>query len=132
MQNRPAAAAALRTNWASSPSPFAASSASRPTTRTISTTACRSPHREERQAHCLHRRRARFADRLRDLAQHGYQVTVFDSEAKAGGFIRSQIPKFRLPEEVIDEETGYILDLGVQFVGGQRIDSLAKLAGPEL
>ncbi len=63
----------------------------------------------------------------RDLAQHGYQVTVFDSEAKAGGFIRSQIPKFRLPEEVIDEETGYILDLGVEFVGGRRITSLAGL-----
>ena len=38
--------------------------------------------------------------------------TVFDSEAKAGGFIRSQIPRFRLPESIIDEETGYILDLG--------------------
>ena len=63
----------------------------------------------------------------RDLAQHGYQVTVFDAEAKAGGFIRSQIPKFRLPEEVIDEETGYILDLGVEFIGGQRIDSLKQL-----
>ena len=63
----------------------------------------------------------------RDLAQHGYLVTVFDAEHKAGGFIRSQIPKFRLPEEVIDEETGYILDLGVQFVGGRRIDSLAGL-----
>jgi NADPH-dependent glutamate synthase beta subunit-like oxidoreductase len=63
----------------------------------------------------------------RDLAQHGYQVTVFDAEAKAGGFIRSQIPKFRLPEEVIDEETGYILDLGVEFIGGRRIDSLKQL-----
>lgn len=63
----------------------------------------------------------------RDLVPHGYQVTVFDAEAKAGGFIRSQIPKFRLPEEVIDEETGYILDMGIEFVGGQRIDSLAGL-----
>ncbi len=63
----------------------------------------------------------------RDLAQHGYQVTVFDGEAKAGGFIRTQIPKFRLPEEVIDEETGYILGLGVEFLGGQRIASLRAL-----
>jgi formate dehydrogenase beta subunit len=63
----------------------------------------------------------------RDLAVAGYSVTVFDGEAKAGGFIRSQIPKFRLPEEVIDEETGYILDLGVQFHGGQRVDSLKDL-----
>jgi NADPH-dependent glutamate synthase beta subunit-like oxidoreductase len=42
----------------------------------------------------------------RDLAPLGYSVTVFDSEPRAGGFIRSQIPKFRLPEEVIDEEIG--------------------------
>lgn len=63
----------------------------------------------------------------RDLAPLGYQVTVFDGEAKAGGFIRSQIPRFRLPESVIDEETGFILDLGVQFRGGERIDSLKAL-----
>jgi NADPH-dependent glutamate synthase beta subunit-like oxidoreductase len=63
----------------------------------------------------------------RDLAPLGYQVTVFDGEAKAGGFIRSQIPRFRLPEEVIDEEVGYILDLGVEFRSGQRIDSLRAL-----
>jgi len=63
----------------------------------------------------------------RDLAPLGYEVTVFDGEAKAGGFIRSQIPRFRLPESVIDEETGYILDLGVRFQGGQRVDSLRDL-----
>jgi formate dehydrogenase (NADP+) beta subunit len=40
-------------------------------------------------------------------------------DPKAGGFIRTQIPRFRLPEEVIDEETGYILDLGVEFRGGR-------------
>src|SRR4030095_14506593 len=38
----------------------------------------------------------------RDLAPLGYQVTVFDQDPKAGGMIRSQIPRFRLPEEVID------------------------------
>ncbi len=63
----------------------------------------------------------------RDLAPLGYEVTVFDGEAKAGGFIRSQIPRFRLPESVIDEETGYILDLGVKFKSGQRIDSMRAL-----
>ena len=63
----------------------------------------------------------------RDLVPLGYEVTVFDSEAKAGGFIRTQIPRFRLPESVIDEETGYILDLGVQFKGGQRVDSMKAL-----
>ena len=54
----------------------------------------------------------------RDLAPLGYDVTVFDDDARAGGMIRTQIPRFRLPEEVIDEEVGYILDLGVEFRGG--------------
>ena len=63
----------------------------------------------------------------RDLAPLGYAVTVFDAEAKAGGFIRSQIPRFRLPESVIDEETGYILDMGVQFRNQERVDSLRAL-----
>ena len=63
----------------------------------------------------------------RDLTPLGYQVTVFDGEAQAGGFIRSQIPRFRLPESVIDEETGYILDLGVEFKSGQRVDSMQAL-----
>ncbi|GMV28717.1 MAG: hypothetical protein AMXMBFR59_08420 [Rhodanobacteraceae bacterium] len=63
----------------------------------------------------------------RDLAPLGYQVTVFDGEAKAGGFIRTQIPRFRLPESVVDEETGYILGLGVEFRGGERIGSLKQL-----
>lgn len=63
----------------------------------------------------------------RDLAPLGYEVTVFDGERKGGGFMRTQVPRFRLPEEVIDEEVGYILDLGVKFVGGRRIDSLQAL-----
>ena len=63
----------------------------------------------------------------RDLAPLGYQVTVFDADAKAGGMIRTQIPKFRLPDSVIDEETGYILGLGIDFRGGQRIDSMKAL-----
>lgn len=63
----------------------------------------------------------------RDLAPLGYQVTIFDGEKKAGGFIRSQIPKFRLPESVIDEETGYILNMGVTFKSGVRIESMKKL-----
>ena len=65
----------------------------------------------------------------RDLAPLGYHVTIFDGEKKAGGFIRSQIPKFRLPESVIDEETGYILNMGVDFKSGQRIDSMKSLMG---
>ncbi len=63
----------------------------------------------------------------RDLAPLGYEVTVYEADAKAGGFMRTQVPRFRLPEQVIDEETGYILDLGVNFVSGRRIESLKAL-----
>jgi NADPH-dependent glutamate synthase beta subunit-like oxidoreductase len=63
----------------------------------------------------------------RDLAPLGYSVTVFEADAKPGGMIRTQIPKFRLPESVIDEETGYVLDLGVDFRPGTRIGSLKAL-----
>lgn len=63
----------------------------------------------------------------RDLAPLGYHVVVFEADAKGGGFMRTQVPRFRLPEEVIDEEVGYILDLGVDFRGDQRIESLKSL-----
>ncbi len=63
----------------------------------------------------------------RDLAPIGYDITVFDQDPKAGGMIRTQIPRFRLPEEIIDEETGYVLGLGVEFRGGVHIDSLRGL-----
>jgi len=63
----------------------------------------------------------------RDLAPLGYHCIVFDSDPRAGGMMRTQIPKFRLPDSVIDEETDYILNLGLEFRGGQRIDSLKKL-----
>ncbi len=63
----------------------------------------------------------------RDLAPLGYSVTVFDRDPKAGGFIRSQIPRFRLPESVIDEEVGYVIDLGVEFRGGTEIRSMREL-----
>ena len=63
----------------------------------------------------------------RDLAPLGYHLVIYDSDPRAGGMIRSQIPKFRLPEEVIDEEVGYITDLGPEMRLGQRIDSLKSL-----
>jgi NADPH-dependent glutamate synthase beta subunit-like oxidoreductase len=63
----------------------------------------------------------------RDLAPLGYRCVVFDQDPKAGGMIRTQIPRFRLPETIIDEECDYILNLGVEFVGGKRIDSLKAL-----
>jgi NADPH-dependent glutamate synthase beta subunit-like oxidoreductase len=63
----------------------------------------------------------------RDLAASGYEVVVYDSEAQGGGFIRSQIPKFRLPESVIDEEVGYITALGVEMRYNLYIGSLKAL-----
>ncbi len=65
----------------------------------------------------------------RDLAPLGYELVVFDGDAKAGGMMRTQIPKFRLPERVIDEEMGYVLDMGIDFRPGARIDSLRALLG---
>ncbi len=63
----------------------------------------------------------------RDLAVQGYAVTVFDGEKKAGGFMRTQVPRFRLPEEVIDEEVDWIFRLGVDFRPGERIESMKAL-----
>jgi formate dehydrogenase beta subunit len=63
----------------------------------------------------------------RGLAPLGYTCVVFDQDPKAGGMMRTQIPKFRLPDSVIDEETNYVLNLGIEFRGGQRIDSLKAL-----
>jgi NADPH-dependent glutamate synthase beta subunit-like oxidoreductase len=63
----------------------------------------------------------------RDLLPLGYEVVVYDGDSRAGGMIRSQIPKFRLPESVIDEEVGYILGMGVETRLGQRVDSLKAL-----
>ncbi len=63
----------------------------------------------------------------RDLVPLGYEVVVYESDAKAGGFMRTQVPRFRLPEAVIDEETGYILNMGVEFRSGQYVGSLKKI-----
>ena len=62
----------------------------------------------------------------RDLAPLGYEVTVFDQDPRAGGMIWSQIPRFRLPLEVIDEEVGHILNLGVTFKQ-RKIESMKAL-----
>src|SRR5262245_1810031 len=63
----------------------------------------------------------------RDLLPLGYEIVMFDGDRRAGGMIRSQIPRFRLPETVIDEEVGYILDMGVTLRLGERVDSLKAL-----
>jgi len=63
----------------------------------------------------------------RDLAPLGYDLTIIDSDPNPGGMIRSQIPRFRLPESVIDEEVGYITGLGMTLRQGERVDSLKAL-----
>ncbi len=63
----------------------------------------------------------------RDLAPLGYDCEVFDRDARPGGMMRTQIPKFRLPDSVIDEETGYALAMGAAFRPGVEITSLKSL-----
>jgi len=66
----------------------------------------------------------------RDLAPLGYECILFDGDATSGGMIRSQIPRFRLPESVIDEEVGYITGLGnIELRLGEPITSLKDLLG---
>ncbi len=61
-----------------------------------------------------------------DLMPLGYQVDLFDEQEAAGGFMRSQVPSFRLPLDVLDEEIGYILDMGVTTHFKFRISSLKE------
>ena len=64
----------------------------------------------------------------RDLSPLGYEIHVYDENAKGGGFMRSQIPSFRLPDEVLDEEVGYITDnKAVTTHYNTRVDSLKSL-----
>ena len=63
----------------------------------------------------------------RDLMPLGYEIDLYEAHGKAGGFMRQQIPSFRLPEEVIDEEIGYILDMGVNTVFNTRVESMKEL-----
>jgi NADPH-dependent glutamate synthase beta subunit-like oxidoreductase len=63
----------------------------------------------------------------RDLMPLGYEIDLYEAHEKAGGFMRQQIPSFRLPEEVIDEEVGYILDMGVNTFFNTRVASMQGL-----
>ena len=64
-----------------------------------------------------------------DLAPLGYEVTIFEALDTTGGLMRTNIPQFRLPPAVLDEEIGYILDLGVDLKLNHRIDSMQALLG---
>ncbi|HET6467410.1 MAG TPA: FAD-dependent oxidoreductase [Geminicoccaceae bacterium] len=63
----------------------------------------------------------------RDLLPLGYRVVLIDQDPHAGGMMRTQIPKFRLPESVLDEEVGYILDLEPELRLGVRVESLRSV-----
>jgi NADPH-dependent glutamate synthase beta subunit-like oxidoreductase len=63
----------------------------------------------------------------RDLAPLGYDITVIDEGRVGGGMMRTQIPKFRLPDDVLDEECGYIESLGITTRYGERVNSLKEL-----
>jgi NADPH-dependent glutamate synthase beta subunit-like oxidoreductase/ferredoxin len=62
-----------------------------------------------------------------DLMPLGYQVTIFEKLAKPGGLMRINIPAFRLPEQVLDEEIGYIVDMGVDVRYNTPVNSLKEL-----
>ncbi len=62
----------------------------------------------------------------RDLAPLGYEIHLYDEQKLGGGFMRSQIPSFRLPETVLNEEVGYILDLGIHTHFNHYVKSLKE------
>lgn len=63
----------------------------------------------------------------RDLSPLGYEVHLFDEQIKGGGFMRSQIPAFRLPEQVLDDEVDYILRLGIHTHFKHYVSSLKEI-----
>jgi formate dehydrogenase beta subunit len=64
---------------------------------------------------------------VNDLAPLGYQCVIYEALNKAGGLMRTNIPAFRLPAEVLDEEIGYILDMNVELRLNARVDSMRAL-----
>jgi NADPH-dependent glutamate synthase beta subunit-like oxidoreductase/ferredoxin len=66
-----------------------------------------------------------------DLMPLGYEVTIFEQYDKPGGLMRSNIPSFRLPEEVLEEETSMILDMGVDIRYNTPVTSLQALLDDE-
>ena len=62
-----------------------------------------------------------------DLIPLGYEVTIFEALPTTGGLMRTNIPQFRLPPTVLDEEIGYIVDMGADLKLNHRIDSMKEL-----
>lgn len=67
----------------------------------------------------------------RDLMPLGYEVHLYDDQPLGGGFMRSQIPSFRLPEKVLNQEVNYILDMGVITQFNTYVDSLKAVLDKE-
>lgn len=63
----------------------------------------------------------------RDLMPLGYEITLFERDKVGGGAMRTQIPRFRLPKEVLEEELHYILDMGINCRFGEEITSMKTL-----
>ncbi|MBT3792307.1 MAG: FAD-dependent oxidoreductase [Rhodospirillales bacterium] len=62
-----------------------------------------------------------------DLMPLGYDCTMFESLSRPGGLMRSNIPSFRLPTKVLDEEISYITDMGVDLRLNTRVESMTGL-----
>ncbi len=62
-----------------------------------------------------------------DLMPLGYSVTILEKLPRPGGLMRINIPAFRLPEEVLDEEIAYITDMGVDVRYDSPVNSLGAL-----
>ena len=62
-----------------------------------------------------------------DLAPLGYEVVIFERLGTPGGLMRSNIPSFRLPQATLDEEIGFILDMGVELKLGTPVNSMREL-----
>jgi formate dehydrogenase (NADP+) beta subunit len=62
-----------------------------------------------------------------DLVPIGYDVTIFEKLPRPGGLMRTNIPSFRLPANVLDEEIGYIVDMGVDLRCNTPVDSMESL-----
>ena len=63
------------------------------------------------------------------LAKLGYDVTVFESSSLAGGMLRTGIPSYRLPKDVLDREISNIAELGVEFRTGMPFGENLELDG---
>jgi NADPH-dependent glutamate synthase beta subunit-like oxidoreductase/ferredoxin len=64
-----------------------------------------------------------------DLAPLGYECVIFERQSVAGGLMRYNIPAFRLPGEVLDEEIGYVVDMGVDLRLNTPVESMQALLG---